>query len=67
MRIEVPDGWQLVPIDPPEDLLAAGNEASLSVDVLMDDTRFACPRAMWKAMLERARKQPIPEGFAPAP
>lgn len=33
------------------DALRAGNAAALSTGVLMDDTRFACERATFQAML----------------
>lgn len=50
-------GWVLVPREPNEAQLKAGNRVSLSTDVLMDDTRFACERATYRAMIAAA---PLP-------
>lgn len=46
--------WRLVPCEPTPEMLAAANKASLSTAVLLDDTRFACERATYRAMLSAA-------------
>ena len=43
--------WALVPEEPPEAMLAKMCEASLAMEVLLDDTRFACERALWEAAI----------------
>lgn len=48
----------LVPLKPTQAMLEAGNEASLSTEALLDDTRFSCVNAMWAAMLEKIPEQP---------
>lgn len=48
------DKMQLVPKEPTGQMLAFGCEAGLSVESLIDNTRFSSERAMWKAMLENA-------------
>lgn len=50
-------GWVLVPREPIEEQLKAGSRASLSTAVLLDDTRFACERATYRAMIAAA---PLP-------
>lgn len=54
-----PAGWRLVPETPTEAMLAAGNSASLSTSVLLDDQRFACERATYEAAVSTA---PVPPG-----
>lgn len=62
--MKLPEGWQLVPIEPTEQMLYDACAASLSTGVLLDDTRFACERALWKAALARARATPFPPEVA---
>lgn len=45
------EGFQLVPREPTFEMLSSGCRAGLDVGVLMDDTRFSCEMAVWKAML----------------
>ena len=47
----VADGWVMVPREPTEAMLLQGCKASLSMATLLDDTRFACERAVWGAMI----------------
>jgi hypothetical protein len=49
-----PDKFQLVPVEPTNEMLFKGCEAGLSTGVLLDDTRFSCEMAVWKAMLATA-------------
>lgn len=46
----------LVPVDPADEVYAAGNEASLSTSALMDDTRYSCIRYAWAAMLGEIKR-----------
>ena len=46
--------FKIVPIEPTEEMLSAGCEAGLDISTLIDDTRFACDRAVWDAMLRKA-------------
>lgn len=48
--------WALVPEEAPPEMLAAMCEASLSTDVLLDDTRFACERALWSTAIAWVKK-----------
>lgn len=50
------DGVTLMPNEPTEEILAAANVASLSIETLLDDTRFACERAYHKAAITVARE-----------
>ena len=52
----VPDGWQIVPIEPTEKMLEAGNSASLSLTAILDDTHFSISRADYTAMLAAAHE-----------
>lgn len=47
----VADGWVMVPRAPTEEMLLRGCKAGLSMATLLDDTRFACERAVWNAMI----------------
>lgn len=42
----------MVPIEPTAEMLKAGCEAGLATATLLDDTRFACERAVWAAMVK---------------
>lgn len=55
------DGWALVPMQPTEAMLKAANKASLSTEVLMDDTPFACERATYVAAVRQALSPPAGE------
>lgn len=57
-RVSVPDGWVLVPREPTDDMLRKGAEAGLSITVLLDDTPFACDRAVYAAMLSASPSVP---------
>ena len=46
--------------EPTEQQLLAGNRASLSTSTLMDDTRFACERATFTAMLDKLLDETTP-------
>lgn len=46
--------YKLVPIEPSQEMLNAGCEAGLAIEVLMDDTPFSCDRAVYQAMVEKA-------------
>lgn len=50
------DGMVLVPREPTEARLRAGSRASLSTAVLMDDTRYACEAAIYRAMITTAER-----------
>lgn len=54
----VPDGWKLVPVDPTDGQLEAANAATLATETLLDDARFACERAGYKAALDCAPPPP---------
>jgi hypothetical protein len=43
-----------MPEEPTDEMLASANRVSLSTAVLLDDTRFACERAMWRAAFKSA-------------
>jgi hypothetical protein len=58
--VTIPEGWILMPAKPTEEMLAEANERSLSTDVLMDDTPFACVTAMWEGLV--AKRPAPPEG-----
>ena len=46
--------------EPTEQQLLAGNRASQSTSTLMDDTRFACERATFTAMLDKLLDETTP-------
>lgn len=62
--MKLPEGWQLVPIEPTDAMLRDACAAALSTPVLLDDTRYACERACWNASLARARVTPFPPEVA---
>ncbi len=49
-------GWVRVPREPTDDMLVAGNKAALAIETLLDDTRFSCERATYKAMISTGEK-----------
>lgn len=48
---KVPVGHMIVPVEPTQQMLHEGCKAALDNFTLFDDTRYACERAVWKAML----------------
>lgn len=56
--------WQWVPVEPTEQMLAAANRASLSTEVLLDETRYSCDRAMWTGALSAAPHPPVNQSAA---
>lgn len=44
-------GYVIVPKEPTQEMLMRGCKAALETGVLLDDTRFACERAVWSTML----------------
>lgn len=48
---KVPDGHVIVPVEPTQQMLHEGCKAGLSNATLFDDTRYACERAVWNAMV----------------
>ena len=56
--MKIPEGRKIVPIVPTDEMLRAANKASLSLPVLMDDTRFACERAVYTAAVRIAPQPP---------
>ena len=56
----VPEGWQLVPVEPTDEMQIRGSEAVHDAGVHSDDTAFDCDVAIaaYKAMLAAATKEP---------
>lgn len=56
VRLLQNEGYVVVPIEPDDTMLSSGCRAGLSTTTLLNDTRFACERATWAAMLKESQK-----------